>query len=527
MTRKHLYFGIFVLILAWFGKDGQASGISGGVPAPVQLTTANANNNRDGWFSNEMILNPSNVAGGHFGKLFTWSLLTGRVNAQVLIAPGITTGGVQRDLLIVTTMGGSIYAFDANNFSANPVWTATMPSGFADSDGLLYNEVVACLSTPVIDLPNSLLYAVCATSTPVWTLYKIHLSTGVTVNSVAISGQYPGTGDPMGGDTVIGGQLQFKPNSELQRAALTLANGNVYIGFGSFADARPWHGWVFSYKQSDLSQQAVFCASPSSYGSGFWGSGAGFSLDASGNLYVFLGNGHYDGLTAWGFTIMKLSPGLLVLDWFTPSNWATLETNDSDLSSSRAMLMTTANGSTLLVGGAKDFRVYVVDSACMGHLQGSGSGCTAPQLFLTNAGTPGSHVGIYGGAFAANTVFMPNTGGNLYAYAFSPSTGLFNTTPVASSSTFAFPGAHPSYSSNGNFNGILWATTAASSAENSAQAGTLRAFNPVTMAELYNSDAQGGDTLGQLNKFNPPTVWNGKVFVGSGSNVVVYGLGAR
>ena len=522
---KRLFFGAFALVLGWFTNDGRA-GVTQGVPLLPAVATANANNNRDGWFSQERILTLSNVGGGTFGKLSSWSV-TGRVTAQMLIAPGVVTANGTKDLIIVATIAGNIYAFDVNNVSASPYWTATLGGGFSNSVSIYYSESMACVSTPAVDLANSLLYAVCANSGNSWVLYKLNLANGNTITSVTISGQYPGTGDPMGGDTVIGGKLQFKANSEFNRAALTLTSGNVYIGFGSVTDQRPWHGWVFAYAQSDLSQQAVFCTTPSSYGGGVWGAGAGFSLDAAGSLYAFLGNGGYDGVTAYGNSIIKLSPALAVLDWFTPSNWATLESNDSDLSSSRAMLMKTANGSTLVVGGAKDYRAYVVDSLCMGHLQGSGSGCTSPQLWLTSMISPGGDVGVYGGTFASFSFFAPNVAGNLWRFDYSPSTGLYNQSGTATMGTWPFPGAHCSYSSNGAFNGILWATTVATSAHSSAKAGTLRAFNPATMGEIFNSDPVGGDALGQLNKFNPPLVWNGKVYVGTGSSVYVYGLGAH
>jgi hypothetical protein len=503
-----------------------ASGFSGGVPAPVQVLTSNADNLRDGWFSSERILTPALVSNGHFGKIYTWTLSGGRINAQLLIAPGVTTSGVQRDLMIAVGMSGTISAFDANNHSQTPIWSDDMGTGYQFSDELLYNETVACLSTPAVDLANKYLYVVCTNSTPTWTLYQLNLATGATINSTTVTGQYPGTGDPNGGDTIISGQLQFKPNSHVQRAALALANGNIYVGFGSNADARPWHGWAFAYNASTLSLVGTFCSSPSNYGAGLWGAGSGFSVDAAGNLYAFTGNGGWDGVTAFGQSILKFSSTLSLSDWFTPADWSTMESNDSDMSSSRGMLMLTLNGSPLLVGGAKDYNLYSVSTACMGHLQGGGSSCPSAQIWLTNAGSPGPHVGIYGGAFANGIVYVPNTNGNLYAYQFSGSS--FSTSPLATSPiTYAFPGAYPAVSSTGGFNLIVWAVTVSSSAEDSAQSGTLRAFNASTLAELFNSGTISGDNMGQMNKFAAPVVWNGMVFVGSGSNVLVYGMGAH
>lgn len=516
-----------LLALAWFGRDGvRASGFATGVPAATQVLTANADLNRDSWFSTETVLTPSNVSGGTFGQLYSWSL-TGRVMAEPLIAPGVITSAGTKDLLIATTVGGYIYAFDANNYSSRPVWSASFGPGFLNSnDAGFYGETQSCVSTPAIDLANSYLYAVCANSLNEWNLVKLNLATGATITSTQISGQYPGTGDPNGGDTIIDGELQFDTKSHYNRTALALANGNVYVGFGSMGDAHPWHGWVFAYSTSSLSQIGVYCITPSNYGGAVWNAGGGLSVDQSGNLYAFLGNGGYDGSTAFANSIIKLNSSLSLVDWFTPSNWATLESDDYDLASSHAILMRSSNGSTLLVGGAKDGRVYVVDSTCMGELQGSGSPCPSPQLWYTvEAGQ--NNMGIYGGIYANNTLFVPNVSGYIYAYSFSPSSGSFNQTPTTTSATYAYPGAQLSYSSNGATNGVLWALTCASNSITTAVQATLRAFNPSTMSEIYNSGTTEGDAIGTLNKFNIPVVWNGHVFVGSGSAVYVFGLGAH
>jgi hypothetical protein len=55
----------------------------------------------------------------------------------------------------------------------------------------------------------------------------------------------------------------------------------------------------------------------------------------------------------------------------------------------------------------------------------------------------------------------------------------------------------------------------------------LHAYDATNLGnELYNStQATGGrDSLGSNVKFAPPTIVNGKVFVGTKTQVVVYGL---
>jgi hypothetical protein len=95
------------------------------------------------------------------------------------------------------------------------------------------------------------------------------------------------------------------------------------------------------------------------------------------------------------------------------------------------------------------------------------------------------------------------------------------TTPSSQTATsFAYPGATPSISSNGNANGIVWAV------ENAGTA-VLHAYDATNLAlELYNSNqaANGVDQFGAGNKFIAPTIVNGRVYVGTPTGVVAFGL---
>src|SRR5579883_3036588 len=85
VMRVVMFVGILVM-LAWCGRDGvrlMASGVSAraGIPAPVAMATAYANNRRDGSYANETTLTPANVGGGSFAKSYTWPVAAGRMNA--------------------------------------------------------------------------------------------------------------------------------------------------------------------------------------------------------------------------------------------------------------------------------------------------------------------------------------------------------------------------------------------------------------------------------------------------------------
>jgi hypothetical protein len=91
--------------------------------------------------------------------------------------------------------------------------------------------------------------------------------------------------------------------------------------------------------------------------------------------------------------------------------------------------------------------------------------------------------------------------------------------------TFPFLGSQPVISANGNTNGILWTLEDAGTSI-SPVAGILHAYNALNLAqELYNSNQNGThDVPGLAVKFAVPTVANGKVYVGSTTELDVYGL---
>jgi autotransporter-associated beta strand protein len=124
---------------------------------------------------------------------------------------------------------------------------------------------------------------------------------------------------------------------------------------------------------------------------------------------------------------------------------------------------------------------------------------------------------------------MPNSD-HLREFTFNGST--FNTTPIATSTITSGgqPGGFLSISDNNSApgSGIVWATTAPSAAYSGMLPGTLHAWNADNIggAELWDSGMDSGrDNMGFFAKDPNPTIANGKVYVGSYSNLVtVYGL---
>ena len=244
---------------------------------------------------------------------------------------------------------------------------------------------VGVTGTPVIDPTTGTIYVGAFTrettgSSTNW-IHRIHaldMTTGSerSYSPVVVAGSVPGTGMDS-----VGGVVTFNPVQQLQRPALTLAGGMLYVAYGSFADTDPYHGWIFGYSATNLSLQSnsIFNTTPNAttnaFGihaaeGGIWQSGAGLCADTNNNLYFETGNGSFSANTNGGDysdSFMKLSTtnGLAVADYFTPFDQANRAAVDTDLGSSGPMLLPDSAGSAthphLLVGLDKGGKVFVLD----------------------------------------------------------------------------------------------------------------------------------------------------------------------
>jgi len=485
----------------------------------VTVPTAHYDNSRDGANLLETTLTPAVVASGRVRKLGTYTV-DGDVYAQPLYVPDI--GG--HNVVIVATLHNKVYSFDADAPGSAALWTRDLGAQRLTGLGFLYSSNVGCLSTPAIDVAAAKIYVVCEDNTPTYTLYVLSLTDGSVITSVVTAGEAVGTGDTAGPQPEFtdGANIVFTAAYAIQRSAITLANGNVYVAYGSY-DVHPYHGWVFGYNKTTLAPLTLspYCTTPNGYGGAIWAT-PGPAVDADGNLYFSTGNGHYDGLTEFADSVVKLSPTLAFLDWFAPNDQAALEADDVDVSSGGPFLIP---GTTKLGIAGKDFNVFILDSACMGGLQGS-SGCSL-QAFITKSAAFNGGTGSFGHLYMNGHLYLPVSNGFLYDFAFNSGTGLFNTTAVLSSSTFASPGpAQLAGSANASTTGVVWVSTVLSNAHTSKQAATLRALDPVTLVELWNSDlVSTADAVGTLAKYASPLVANGRVYVATTSNAIaIYGV---
>ena len=503
--------------------------------AQVDVLTANYDNNRTNGNLNETILNLNNVNPTQFGKLYSFPV-DGEVYAQPLYAHGLSMPGKGTlNVLYVATMHNSVYAFDADATSGTaPLWHVNLgspinPASFNIAGAAPYSDIlneIGILSTPVIDRTGGTIYVVDETlvnGSMAFYLHALDITSGSEKLNGPVQIQASVEGDGWGGSgDSVNGQLSLIASDHLQRTGLLLANGTVYIGFGSHGDYAPWHGWIVAYSAADLQQTAVFNTTPSAAGSSIWQGGRGLAADADGSVYCSTGNGNFDGVVSWGETVLRFTPTLDIADWFTPSEYADWTDDDQDYGSNGPILVP---GTNLLIAGGKAGLVALIDRTNMGH---QASDAEAVQVFQSTGPTKFAIFNAALWGLPADPI--------LYVWAFNDAlreyqmqNGTFNTTPLATNTTAsnALPFSGMTVSSNGAvpWSGILWATTVAQ--DTLPSAGTLHAFNALEVGqELWNSNMEGTrDTLGNFTKFANPTVANGKVYVPTASGqVVVYGL---
>jgi hypothetical protein len=564
-----------------------ANGSSGSAKVYVSglkgVFTYHNDNARDGANTLELALSNTTVTTTTFGKLFSCTV-DGAVYAQPLWLKGLTIGGGIHNIIIVATQHDSVYAFDAD---ANPCVTYwhvnlldTLHGGTSGEKPVTWNDVGQCFGdiypeigvtgTPVIDSTTNTIYLVSASESNAKNsgscsgasgnfYHRLHaldiFSGSEKYNApVTIAASVPGTGDG-----AVNGMISFNSQLHHNRSGLAESGGRIYVPFAAHEDATPYHGWLFAYKSTNVQQQlAVFNTTPNGVNGadgGIWAGGAAPAIDTGGDVYVSTGNGVFDELPPppnadYGDSILRLhyikgttlnGTNLSVSGYFTPYDQSTLAQEDGDLGSGGVVLLPNQTGpgpQHLLAEVGKEGVVYLIDRDNMGQFNGSNNS----QIVQSFNGPARGLWGIP--ALWHNNLYLGGQRDTVRQFTFNPSTGLFNT-PAASQtpSTYGYPGAVPSISSQSATHGILWAID--SSLYGYANPNTavncyavpvppgcsgpaiLHAYNATNLAQEYWNSTQAAnnrDQAGLAVKFVPPTIANGKVYVGTRTEIDVYGL---
>ncbi|MDP9159095.1 MAG: hypothetical protein M3O09_02550 [Acidobacteriota bacterium] len=482
--------------------------IQSGGGSALNYTTWKNDNLGTGQQTKETFLAPANVNTANFGILFS-NTVDGAVFAQPLYMSNLSIGGATHNVVFVATENDSVYAFDADKAGA-PLWKVSLiPAGATTVPTTLVGSTIfpkiGITGTPVIDPATGTLYVAGETLESSKVVFRLHALDIIT-------------GNERGGSPTVITAPGWQPLEQMQRPGLLLANGNVYIGFGSHGDHDPYHGWLFAYSAASLAQVGVWNVTPTGIEGAIWTSGAAPSADSSGNIYVITSNGTFDGTTNYSSSFVKLSPNLTILDYFTPFNQAKLSANDQDLGSGGALLVPDQPGAFPheVIGCGKASAIFVLNRDNMGKFQTGSNSQIIQEIDNQVGGTVGKQAPdacFMTPAFWQQTLYFLGNNDVLKAFSLNPTTGKLSTTPTSQGTyLFSFPGGQPVVSSNGSSNGIVWVMEYLPTV-------ALHAYDAKNLSiELYRSGS-----LGAGAKFVAPTVVNSKVYVGTATKLVVFG----
>jgi hypothetical protein len=499
----------------------------------VDVTTYHYDNLRTGENTHETTLTHSNVNVSQFGLLGAIPV-DGHVDAQPLLLSGVAISGGTKNVLYVVTEHDSVYAFDAdsvNGSSVTTLWHSSMlAAGETSSDDRGCGQVtpkIGITSTPVIDRTRNAIYVVAVSKTSagkyIHRFHALDLTTGKELSGgpTTITASFPGTGANSSNGSVV-----FDPAQYNERPGLLQIGGTIFTTWGSHCDGGPYTSWVMAYSADTLKQTGVIDMVPNGNEGGIWMAGAAPGADASGNIYFIIGNGDFGtSLDSKGFPankncgncFAKISSTLplALTDYFTPLNTVAESNADTDFGSGGPLLLpdvVDSNGQTrhLAVGAGKDSIIYVVDRDNMGKFN-SGKDNIYQEIKGALSGGVWSKPSYFNGV-----VYYGAVGDSIKAFPIT--TGKLATSASSQSShSFGYPGATPVISANSASDGIVWVV------ENGNN-GVLHAYDATNLAtELYNS-TQGSNGQFSGNKFITPMVANGRVYVGTQTSVVVFGL---
>ena len=230
----------------------------------------------------------------------------------------------------------------------------------------------------------------------------------------------------------------------------------------------------------------------------------------------------------FGESYLQLSPTpgtMTVVDSFTPFDFKARDIVDSDTASTSLTLLPAFPGTehpNLAVAADKSGLMYLIDTDNMGGVNPGGPDRVIQEFMANPKGLIYSSPVYFNGM-----VYIHGVGDVLKAFALKldPTTNsmMIDETPVSEGTTISgFPGTVPSVSANGTNNGIVWEAEV----DNPTGPAILRAYNANNLSTpLYASNQAGPrDTAGDGIKFSTPTIANGHVYLGTQTELDVYGL---
>jgi len=427
-------------------------------------------------------------------------IISGNVYAQPLYIEGGPGG---RAVIIAVTESNNVYALNAANGSViwqrnvgAPVPLASLPCGDISPLGIT--------GTPVVDLPSRTLFFD-AMTTPDGGTTKKHLVYAMNVDTGTTNSGWPVdvNAKAKSGSTV------FTSVTQNERGALAIVGTNVYVPYGGhFGDCGTYFGWIVGVPLIQPTNVMAW-ATPAA-GGGSWAVG-GVASDGI-NPFIATGNTFGAGSTwSGGEAIIRLQSGpvfsTLTNDYWAPTNWPALDSSDTDLGGSGALLVDVpgATPSKLVVSLGKDGNAYLLNRTNLGGVSvplakahiSSGKIIQAAATYQT---TQGTYVVCCGNVT------------NLIAFRITP-TSPPTITDVWTNHEFG-RGSPFVTSTDGTNNVVVWGI-------GSEGDQRLHGFNGDTGAVVFNGGG-ANELMAGTRRFNTAIAARGRIYVANDNKVYAF-----
>jgi outer membrane protein assembly factor BamB len=394
---------------------------------------------------------------------WTSPVLDGQLYGEPLVWSGDVYVATENDT--VDALSGTTGAVVWSTHVASPVPASDLPCGDIA-------PTVGITGTPVIDQARNEIFVVAdelVGGKPQHDLVGLNTRTGAVELSVDVDA--PGS----------------EPAAQLQRTGLNLSGGQVVFGVGgNDGDCPFYRGRVTAVPETGGTPTffTVDAAAGDSEGA-IWMGGAAPAVDASGNIWVSVGNGSVSS-PRQAFddsdSVLELSPSLQLLQYFAPTTVDHDNADDLDMSMAPALL---SDGQVVLAG--KSRIVYLLNGTHLGGIGGQ----------ETSLGAACSQDIDGGSAVVGTTIYLPCLHGTVAVQ-------VGATPPSLSSAWSASAGGGPPIVAGG----LVWSI---------GQNGIL-----------YGLDASNGTVRQQAsigvpaNHFPTPSVGDGLLLAPSATQVVAF-----
>ena len=306
----------------------------------------------------------ANAANVHLETTFK-PKVTGNIYAQPLF---YQASGSEHGIVIVATESNGVYALDGA--SGKTVWKVQLPASVPSSQlpcGNINPEGIT--GTPVIDPVAGVLYLdalVKAPKGPKQLIYALSLTDGSMLANWPLDVQA----------AMASAGVSFLSSTQGERSALLLSGGNLFVVYGGrYGDCGTYHGTVVQIQTQPPKLLASW--QTRAQAGGIWAQGG---IAGDGDSF-FVTTGNTMGANTWmdGEAIIRLRLGLAhstnKRDYFTPSNWQSLDDTDEDLGGTEALpiaiAVPAASPALRVIAFGKDGNAYLTDRPNLGGVGGA------------------------------------------------------------------------------------------------------------------------------------------------------------